>query len=40
MHLRFRSDGDDYRTEVQKFFIARTMHTTLRQQEGDLGNAF
>ena len=28
IHLRFWSDGADFRTEAQKFFNARTMHTT------------
>ena len=27
-HLRFWSDGVDFRTETQKFFHARAMHTT------------
>ena len=27
-HLRFWSDGADFRTEAQKFFNAGTMHTT------------
>ena len=38
MHLRFL-DGADFRTEAQKFFNARTMHTTRRHQKDDLGNA-
>ena len=28
IHLRFWSDGADFKTEAQKFFNARTMHTT------------
>ena len=28
MHLRFWSDGADFRTEAQKFFNARTIDTT------------
>ena len=27
-HLRFWSDGTDFRTEAQNFFNARAMHTT------------
>ena len=40
IHLRFWSDGAGFKTEAQKFFNARTMHTTSRHQEDDLGNAF
>ena len=40
IHLRFWSDGAGFKTEAQKFFNARTMHTTWRHQEDDLGNAF
>ena len=36
MHLRFWYDGADFRTEAQKFFNARTLHTTWRHQEDDL----
>ena len=39
MHLRFWSDGADFRTEAHKLFNARTMHTTYRHQKDDLGNA-
>ena len=39
-HLRFWSDGAGFKTEVQKFFNARTMYTTGRHQEDDIGNAF
>ena len=28
IHLRFWSDGAGYKTDAQKFFNARTMHTT------------
>ena len=28
IHLRFWSDGAGFKTEAQKFFNARTMHTT------------
>ena len=28
IHLRFWSDGAGFKTEAQKFFHARTMHTT------------
>ena len=40
MHLRYWSDDAGFKTEAQKFFNARTMHTTCRHQEDDLGNAF
>ena len=38
--VRLWSDGAGFKTEAQKSFNARTMHTTWRHREDDLGNAF